>query len=77
MNMKRLLILLIAVVSFTLSEGQESDPLKELENSALQIRQKPGTDRLLAEWLAEAGVTEDTIYAYIFTPASCPRCESG
>lgn len=51
--------------------------MKELENSALQIRQKPGTDKLLAEWLAEAGVTEDTIYAYIFTPASCPRCESG
>ncbi len=77
MNMKRLLIFLITVVSFTLSWGQETDPTKELENSALQIRQKPGTDRLLSNWLAEAGVVEDTIYAYIFTPASCPRCESG
>lgn len=75
--MKRLLIFLITVVSFILSWGQETDPTKELENSALQIRQKPGTDRLLSDWLYEAGVVEDTIYAYIFAPASCPRCESG
>lgn len=59
-----------------MSESRAAGFLEELENSALQIRQRPGTDKQLADWLAEAGVTEDTVYAYIYVPASCPRCES-
>ena len=74
--MKRIFMFLIFAVTFTLSEGRDAGILEELEHSALQIRQKPGSDKLLADWLAEAGVTEDTIYAYIYVPASCPRCES-
>ena len=74
--MKRIFVFLIFAVTFALSEGRTAGFLEELENSALQIRQKPGTDKLLADWLAEAGVTEDTVYAYIYMPASCPRCES-
>ena len=37
-----------------MSESRAAGFLEELENSALQIRQKPGTDKQLADWLAEA-----------------------
>ncbi len=75
-EMRLSILFLLLAVSFTLSGGQEADPLKEIENSALQIRQKPGTDKMLAEWLASEGVKEDTIYAFLYEPGSCPRCES-
>lgn len=75
-DMKRIILFLLFAVSFNLSEGQTTGFLKELENSTLQIRQKPGTDSQLSRWLAKAGVKEDTIYAYIYAPGTCPRCES-
>lgn len=76
MVMKRILLFLLFAVSFNLSEGRENDPLKEIVNSGSQIRQKPETDRLLAEWLADEGIAGDTIFAYLYRPAGCPRCES-
>ena len=74
--MKKVIILLMLTVFPLFSEGRDNGPLEEAENSVLQIRQKSGTDKLLAEWLASAGVKEDTIYAFIYSPGSCPRCES-
>lgn len=74
--MKRILLFLLFAVTFNLSDGRENDPLKEIVNSDSQVRQKPGTDKLLAEWLADEGIVDDTIFAYLYRPAGCPRCES-
>ena len=65
MVMKRILLFLLFAVSFNPSEGRENDPLKEIVNSDSQVRQKPGTDKLLAEWLADEGIVDDTIFAYL------------
>ena len=74
--MRQKLILLISLFHFIYSAGQETGLLNELENSFLQIRQKPGTDEMLSQWLSNAGVKEDTIYAYFYSPATCRRCEN-
>lgn len=74
--MKRIILLLIFTASFIMSEGQETDLLTMYENSDMQTRQKPGTDKLLADYLAQASIEEDTVYAYIYMPGACPRCES-
>lgn len=47
-----------------------------MENNFLQIRQKPGTEKLLADYISSCSVKEDTVYAYIYAPANCPRCEA-
>ena len=51
------------------------DYVEEMENNDLQIRQKPGTERLLSDYLGEVGMQEDTIYAVLYRPAQCIRCE--
>lgn len=75
--MRNLFILIEIIFSLNHLAGQTLDLLNDLENGSLMIRQKPGTDRLLADYLAAANVAEDTVYAYIYIPSSCPRCESG
>lgn len=50
--------------------------MRDMENNYLQIRQKPGTDKILAKYLSACPIKEDTVYAYIYTPANCPRCEA-
>lgn len=76
MAMRIITLLFVALATFSYSAGQETDLLNELENDILQIRQKPGTDAALSSWLASNGVKEDTVYAYMYVPGSCPRCEN-
>lgn len=75
--MRLLAVFMLSFLFASYSAGQGTDLLTSCENGNLQVRQRPGTDRLLEKWLAEAGIEEDTVYAYIFIPSSCPRCESG
>lgn len=72
MNKAIILILLSMIVQ--ICQGQETD-LDIFENNYLQIRQKPGTDNLLRKYIAHAGCKEDTVYAFMYTPGLCPRCE--
>ena len=74
--MRKAITLLLAVtLSHLYSGGQTTDLLNSYEEGELQVRQKPGSDRLLADWLDAAGVKEDTVYAFLFVPGSSPRCE--
>ncbi len=41
----------------------------------LQVRQIPGSNKELEQYFSEY-LTDDTIFAIIFPPANCPRCES-
>ena len=67
--MRKLITLLLAVtLSHLYSVGQTTDLLNSYEEGELQVRQKPGSDRLLADWLDAAGVKEDTVYAFLFVP---------
>lgn len=56
--------------------AQNTDYIKEMENNDLQIRQMPGTEKLLSEYLKSAKIQEDTIYAILYIPAECYRCEA-
>ncbi len=49
--------------------------MKEFTEQYLQVRQKPLTEGLLRSYLAKAGVKEDTVYALMYIPTYCPRCE--
>ena len=42
----------------------------------LQIRQKPGTNSLMQDYLSSINSVEDTLYAIIYSPMDCPRCEA-
>lgn len=57
------------------SYGQERDYVKEMEDRDLQFRQMPNTERLLANYLNGVGIKEDTVYAILFRPSACRRCE--
>ena len=67
-----LFFLMFPLISF----AQKVDYIKEMENNDLQIRQKPSTEVLLSNFLRSTGIEEDTIYAILYTPAECYRCEA-
>lgn len=74
--MKKLIITLL-VLFFPLSfYAQQHDYIKEMEEYGLQIRQKPGTEKELAAYLAGIPSRQDTLYAIFYVPANCPRCEA-
>ena len=47
-----------------------------MTDNYLQIRQKPGTEKLLKEYLQDIDTDCDTIYAMIYSPTVCLRCEA-
>ena len=67
-----LFFLMFPLISF----AQKVDYIKEMENNDLQIRLKPSTEVLLSNFLRSTGIEEDTIYAILYTPAECYRCEA-
>lgn len=72
--MNKLIILILLSMVTNISRGQEID-LEKFETNFIQIRQKPGTDDLLKDYLSRAGSQEDTLYAFVYSPGQCPRCE--
>lgn len=56
--------------------AQKFDCIKEMENNDLQIRQKPSTEVLLSNFLRSVKIEVDTVYAILYTPAECYRCEA-
>lgn len=69
---------LVLILSFLcqIALAQECDLVKEMTENYIRIRQKSGTEALLKEWLKDLPVKEDTIYALLYVPMDCPRCEA-
>ena len=59
---------------FSRAEGDSL--LRENISMELQVRQKSGTERLLTEYLSTLPTSTDTVYAIIYQPSQCPRCEA-
>ncbi len=74
---KSTISILLLFFSVCASEAQTSNLMYDMENNYLQIRQKAGTDSLLREFIWDNGIEEDTIYAFMYRPGNCPRCEAG
>lgn len=77
-NMQRILliILLCSTYHFSHIQAQETDLMREMVENDFQIRQKPNTEKLLADYLKNVRSANDTIYAILYIPAQCPRCEA-
>ena len=67
-----LFFLIFPLISF----AQQVDYIKEMENNDLKIRQRPSTEVLLSDFLRPAAIEEDTVYAILYIPAECYRCEA-
>lgn len=73
---QRLILLSLFFISVMFAFSQEHDYVAEMENCDLKIRQRPGTERLLANYFNGAVTSdEDTVYAILYRPSSCLRCE--
>lgn len=72
--MRILFILLFCAFSFSFY-GQEKDYLAKMYNSYHAISQKEGTTELLKEYLAPYRDIKKEVYAILFAPQACPRCE--
>ena len=75
--MKKLTLILFALLTAVTESRAVGDSLLRV-NMAMdrQIRQKPGSEKLLAEYLNSLPAVLDTVYAIIYEPAQCPRCEA-
>lgn len=45
-------------------------------NEGLMARQIPKSEPAVKDYFAKAGMESDTVYALIFPPGNCPRCEA-
>lgn len=70
------LFLFLSFLFATPAFSQNTDYIKDMENNDLQIRQKPDTEQLLSDFLKSAEIKEDTVYAILYSPTSCLRCEA-
>lgn len=50
--------------------------MKEMVENDLRIRQKPNSEVLLSDYLSSVTSVSDTLYAIIYSPMDCPRCEA-
>lgn len=69
-------LLTIVLICCHFLYGQDFDLLQEMTEDYLMIRQKPGTEVLLKEYLKNIESKSDTIYAILYPPMNCPRCEA-
>ncbi|MCR5513325.1 MAG: hypothetical protein K6F43_07155 [Prevotella sp.] len=56
--------------------AQQQDLIKEMIGNYIQIRQKAHTEKAMTEWLQNLPVKNDTVYAILYVPMDCPRCEA-
>ena len=79
--MRKILFLLVSALLCGSVVGRADDvgkfdQIERALNESLQVRQKPGTEILLRDYLGQLGIEGDTIYAVLYTPGNCPRCET-
>ena len=72
--MKSLLLALFLLLAPTLSHSQERDYIAEMFAAHHGIAQKEGTDELLKELLGPYAQNKE-VFAILFAPQVCPRCE--
>lgn len=72
---KHIVILLLSILCST-AYAQEPDLMKEMMENYLQLRQKPGSEQQMKEYLKTTKLKSDTIYAILYVPMRCPRCEA-
>ena len=75
MKIRQILALLFFMFCTTIF-AQGRDYINEMEQNDLQIRQKPNTEGLLSDYLHSANIKEDTVFAILYSPAECFRCEA-
>lgn len=69
--------LLIFIISLALVTPVSSkDIVLEAAETGLQVRQQPHTEEFLQSFFNQLPQSVDTLYATIFRPAHCPRCEA-
>lgn len=69
----KFLLMAVMLVGSLIGRGQNR--IDEVADKAICVRQIPDSEDALRNYFADYGLT-DTIYAIIFRPANCPRCES-
>ncbi len=75
--MKKSILSIISLLFIChLSHAQERDLVRDMTDNYIQVRQKPGTENLLREFLNGLETDADTIYAVAYRPSNCPRCEA-
>ena len=77
MYMKKLTSLLLCLLCLLPARGQQGQDFYEMMLAdQLQIRQRPGTEQLMRQYMQQMCPGRDTVLALLFIPAACPRCEA-
>ena len=72
----RILLIISFLCSVHFSNAQDRDLVREMTDNDFQIRQIPGSEQRLKELLQEVDTENDTIYAAMYSPTMCLRCEA-
>lgn len=76
MNKKTILIVLCSILSaMSPVKAATTDEASDMADEVLKIRQMPHTELLLKSYLSAVKTSQDTLYALIYIPTYCKRCE--
>lgn len=73
--MKNLRVLILALLGCAVMSVSSKGLVDESADHGLMVRQIPGSESDARKFFSSLPVTADTIYATIFRPANCPRCD--
>lgn len=68
--------MLLSQAVFVTALAESEDYVTEMIDNYLQIRQKPNTQQQLRQFFEAECNGSDTVYAIMYKPMSCPRCEA-
>lgn len=76
--MKKFLVtgMMVLVALMAYAQKDFSKFIKDMTEGPLQIRQRPNSEKLLSSLLSGIDSKSDTLYAVLYRPTYCRRCET-
>lgn len=68
-------VLCFVAAIYSTCEASERVLMDEIINSEQSMRQLPGSESKLRDYFSNAGIADSVVYAVIYSPMDCPRCE--
>lgn len=76
LNSMKFRIFLLIVVTLVATQGFSQGLVDKSADTGLMVRQIPNSEYDAVSFFSQLPVESDTIYATIFRPANCPRCDA-
>lgn len=71
-----LIAIAISLLSFQMTADTTINLVDKIADNGMKVRQIPNSESVVIDYFADIPIDNDTIYAIIYPPGNCRRCES-